>query len=311
MLLRKSTGESVDAAKDTALDSFLMYLRAERNLSPNTIRAYALDTSHFLAWLDRGGVRLDGVDHRLIRRYLAFLQNFALSRSTLARKIASIRSFLNFAHRRLGLCQANPAGLISLPKRPARLPKTLKPGTVDRLAGLPDSRSAAGQRDKAILETLYACGIRVGELTAIDIGDINWRETEIRVFGKGSKERLVFMTDTAAAALKLYIDSGRKRLLRANPAGTAAVFLNKYGERLSTGAVRRMIKKYAGDCGEDRSISPHSFRHTFATELLEGGAGLRAVQELLGHVDLSSTQIYTHLSKRKLRRIYTQAHPRA
>jgi integrase/recombinase XerC len=301
----------VDAAKDTALDSFLMYLRAERNLSPNTIRAYALDTSHFLAWLDRGGVRLDGVDHRLIRRYLAFLQNFTLSRSTLARKIASIRSFLNFTHRRLGLCQANPAGLICLPKRPARLPKTLKPGAVDRLAGLPDSRSASGQRDKAILETLYACGIRVGELTAIDIGDINWRETEIRVFGKGSKERLVFMTDTAAAVLKLYIDSGRQRLLRANPAGTAAVFLNKYGERLSAGAVRRMIKKYAGDCGEDKSISPHSFRHTFATELLEGGAGLRAVQELLGHVDLSSTQIYTHLSKRKLRRIYTQAHPRA
>jgi site-specific recombinase XerD len=301
----------VDAAKDTALDSFLVYLRAERNLSPNTIRAYARDAGHFLSWLERGGVGLGEVDHRSIRSYLAFLHNFSLSRGTLARKIASIRSFLNFAHRRLGLCQANPAGLVSLPKRSRPLPKTLKPGSIDRLVGLPDIRSASGQRDRAILEILYACGIRVGELTTLDIGDINWREAEMRVFGKGSKERLAFMTDTAAAALKLYIDSGRPRLLRANADGTAAVFLNKYGRRLSTGAVRRMVKKYAGRCGEDKTISPHSFRHTFATDLLDGGAGLRAVQELLGHVDLSSTQIYTHLSKRKLRRIYTQAHPRA
>ena len=304
---------AIDIAEDTtagAYDTFLVYLSAERNLSPNTIRAYAADLANFLTYLERAQISLNAVDHKTLRRYMAWSQNFGLSRSTMARKMASIRAFFKYLHQHTGAIQANPAKLISSQKINRQLPKIIKEADITALMELPDQKKALGLRDHAILEVLYGAGIRVGELVALDLADIAWRDGEIKVFGKGSKERIAPLNDKALAALGDYINKGRLELQELGAPRSQAVFLNRFGDRLSTGAVRRMVRGYTKKY-EVKGITPHTFRHTFATHLLEGGAGLRAVQELLGHVDLSTTQVYTHLSKSKLHQIYRQAHPRA
>ena len=223
----------------------------------------------------------------------------------------TVRAFFKWLHRHVGLIEANPAALLAAAKGGRALPKVMKTKEISDLLATPDISRAAGQRDKAVLEVLYGAGIRVGELTALDLADINWREGEIKVFGKGSRERIVPLNETALADLRKYINNGRLGLRKRADGDTPAVFLNKNGGRISAGAVRRMLKRYLRDNAEVNRVTPHSLRHTFATHLLEGGASIRAVQELLGHVDLSSTQIYTHLGKSKLRQIYNQAHPRA
>ena len=303
-----------DIAQDTAegdFDSFLLYLCAERNLSANTVRAYAADLTHFLKYLERCRVSLAVVDHKLLRRYMAFLQNFSVSRSTTARKMAAIRAFFKYLQTHLGKIQSNPAKLVSSKKIARRLPKILKAAEIDGLIALPDGASAAGQRDRAIFEVLYGAGVRVSELTGLDEADINWRDGEIKVFGKGSKERIVPLNGRALSAQTAYVNKGRLELRKKGVAEDTAVFLNRYGDRLGAGAVRRMVGRYVEQYALVKGVTPHTFRHTFATHLLEGGAGLRAVQELLGHVDLSTTQVYTHLGKSQLRKIYKQAHPRA
>lgn len=308
----------MDAATDTTpdttarfLDGFLLYLSSERNLSPNTTRAYAADLRHFLDYLKRGNTRLADVDHKVLRRYMAFVQNFDVSRSTIARKMATIRTFFKYLHQHIGAIESNPAKIISSQKINRRLPKVIKGNDVDTIMALPNMEKVAGQRDRAILEVLYGAGIRVGELVALDVDDIDWRDGEIKVFGKGSKERIVPLNDSALDFLQRFISNGRLELQKKNSSRDPAVFLNRYGARLSTGAIRRLVTGYAKQYAQVKGITPHTFRHTFATHLLEGGAGLRAVQELLGHVDLSTTQVYTHLGKSQLRRIYKQAHPRA
>ena len=294
-----------------ARDSFLLYLEAERNLSANTIRAYKNDISSFIDYLKRLELSLEEVDHRVIRKYLAFLQNFSLSKTTMARRMAALRSFFQYLHIHLKVIPSNPAALISSAKLSKPLPKILKTGEIGELIELPDTKTAKGQRDRAILEVLYGAGLRVSELIGLDQADINWREGELKVMGKGSRERIVPLNDQAIFSLEGYFKKGRVELGKNAKSKSAAAFLNRAGGRLTAGSVRRLMKGYTNKYIQGKGLTPHTIRHTFATHLLEGGAGLRAVQELLGHVDLSSTQIYTHLDKSKLRRIYKQAHPRA
>ncbi len=294
-----------------AKDSFLLYLEAERNLSANTISAYKNDISSFIDYLKRLDMSLEEVDHKVIRKYLAFLHNFSLSKTTIARRMAALRSFFKYLHIHLKVIPSNPATLISSAKLSKPLPKILKTGEIGELIEMPDTKSASGQRDRAILEVLYGAGLRVSELTGLDLDDINWHEGELKVMGKGSKQRIVPLNDQALVSMEDYLKKGRTELGKKENIQNTAVFLNRSGGRLSTGAVRRLMKRYTSKHIQGKGLTPHTIRHTFATHLLEGGAGLRAVQELLGHVDLSSTQIYTHLGKSKLRRIYKQAHPRA
>jgi len=299
----------IDIDKDRALNSFITYLRAERNLSPHTIRAYYADIAGFLEYTDRAKLSLNDVDHRFIRGYLAYLSNFRLVRSTLARKTAAVRSFFRYLHRHIQALPNNPAALVSPAKSNRKLPKVLKVAEITALLEAPDAGTPAGQRDRAILETLYGAGLRVSELVGLDLGRYDSAAREVRVLGKGDKERLVPLNPRAAAALSVYISDGRD----AHESGDGdreAVFLNRSGGRLTAGSVRRLVHKYINKSCIAAGVTPHSLRHAFATHLLEGGADLRAVQELLGHVDLSTTQIYTHLSRSELRKTYLRAHPR-
>lgn len=299
----------IDAEKDMALDSFIMYLSAERNLSPHTVRAYNHDVSHFLEYADRAGLQIGNIDHRFIRGYLAYLGNFSLQRSSTARKMAAIRAFFRYMHTHRRLIDRNPATLVSIAKIEHKLPRSIKTSEMDKLLSAPDTTTVKGRRDRAILELLYGCGLRVSELVALDLSDIDYGGKSLRAYGKGARERIVPVHDQALLALDDYI-SLRNPGEADRPESGVAVFQNRDGGRLTAGSVRRLIKVYVRKTAVAAGITPHSFRHAFATHLLEGGADLRAVQELLGHVDLSSTQIYTHLSKSGLRKTYLRAHPR-
>ncbi len=298
----------IHADKDKALDSFITYLRAERNLSPHTLRAYRGDVGNFLAYVSRAKLGLDSLDHRFIRGYLAYLSHFNLARSSLARKTAAIRAFFDFLHRRHHL-SSNPVALVSPAKTIRRLPKVLKRSEIAALLAAPDAETSLGQRDQAILETLYGAGLRVSELVGLDLEAFDPQISELRVIGKGDKERLLPLNSIAAAAVSTYLHGGREQL-RSSVQATSALFLNNRGGRLTAGSVRRLVHRYMSRAAGIAGVTPHTIRHAFATHLLEGGADLRAVQELLGHVDLSTTQIYTHLSKSELRKTYVRAHPR-
>ncbi|MCL6472108.1 MAG: site-specific tyrosine recombinase XerD [Firmicutes bacterium] len=296
-----------------ALERFLKHLMAERNLAKNSIEGYSNDVLHFLSFLEKREIKLDDAGYRVLRTYLAHLQASDYSRKSIARKLSAIRAFYRFMQRQKGDSK-NPAEIISTPKIENKLPKFLKENDVRTLISLPDVSSPQGLRDKAILEMLYAAGIRVGELVGLNLNDIDYRKLEVRVFGKGRKERIVPLHQEAADALRAYIKDGRRVFAKrrdAEKGATTALFLNFKGERLTTHGVRSIMAKYVKQAGLSRGITPHAIRHSFATHLLEAGADLRYIQELLGHVDLSSTQVYTHLSKRRLRDIYLRSHPRA
>ncbi|MBI4743564.1 MAG: tyrosine recombinase XerC [Actinobacteria bacterium] len=295
------------------LEFFLESLSVEKNFSKCTIKAYRCDVKQFLAYLKRAKLDLNNLDHVFLRRYLAYLQTLKYNRTSIARKLASLRSFFKFLQRENKL-EVNPAVLLSSPKLEKRLPNVLQLNAINALLSSPDLSSALGQRDKAIFEMFYGSGIRVSELVGMDISSIDFINGEIRVFGKGSKERIVPINKKTIEAVNKYLSDGRINLLfsrKKDKNKESALFINSRGTRLSAGGVRRMLNRYLKKIGLDKKISPHTLRHTFATHLLEAGADLRAIQELLGHVDLSSTQIYTHLSTSKLRDIYSKAHPRA
>lgn len=299
-------------AKD-ALKKFLMYLSSERNFSLNTVEAYKFDITQFLTFLERSRIKLSNVNYNLLRRYLAYLQTLKYSKTSIARKIAALRTFFAYLKKTSQL-KTNPTTMLSSPKIEKRLPRILKVDFIERLISAPDETTQLGQRDKAMIETLYGAGIRVSELTNMDINEVNFAQGEIKVIGKGSKERILPLNRKALESIQVYIANGRKKLLSKHPERAKtekALFLNKDGERLTQRAVRACLDKYIRKIGSDLKIFPHLLRHTFATHLLERGADLRSVQELLGHVDLSSTQVYTHLSKTKLKEIYQQTHPRA
>lgn len=295
---------------DEHLDKFITYLIAEKNASPYTIKNYRHEIEQFLDFLKEQGIdSWDGVDRYVLRRYLAWLQAEGYVKASITRRISELRSFCRYLVRE-GILETNPIRAISSPKIPKRLPDYLEPQEVEALLAAPDATVPQGQRDRAIMEVLYASGLRVSELVSLNLSNVDLRHGQIRVWGKGAKERLTLLGEPACRALKRYVQDGRSKLIRENKA-TSALFLNRLGSRLSTRSVSNILDKYAKLAGLERRVTPHIMRHTFATHLLDGGADLRTVQELLGHADLSSTQIYTHVSQSRAREVYRKAHPRA
>lgn len=284
-------------------EAFSLYLEIERNLSPHSLRAYRQDLELFHAFL--GDQPLSQVDYRTLRRFLGFLKQEGYERTTIARRMATLRTYFRFLMRER-LVSGNPTLGLQSPKLTRKLPNFLDWEELQRLLATPDE-SPRGLRDRALLELLYATGMRVSEIAELTLPQINWEEAEIRVIGKGSKERMVLMSETAISHLKRYVEAARPTF---NPSGTDRVFLNRQGQPLSSRSIDRMLKTHAKKAGIAKQVSPHTLRHTFATHLLEGGADLRVVQELLGHASLSTTQIYTHVSQDRLRQVYQQAHPR-
>lgn len=290
------------------VDAFLTHLAVERNASPNTVRAYTADLARYLEWAERAGVHPTTLDHRALRRYLAELDRARYAKTTIARRLSAVRSLFGYLMAE-GLVESDPSSVLTRPKMPQRLPR-LVPG--DELAALldaPPEEGADGLRDRAVLELLYATGMRVSEVSALSLGDIDLAQGQLRAFGKGSKERIVPLHPAAVKRLRAYLRDGRELHARAD--SPDAVFLSARGKRLSADAVRRIFKRHLAAAGATLSLSPHAMRHTFATHLLEAGADLRSVQELLGHVALSTTQIYTHLSMKRLQDVHRSAHPRA
>ena len=297
---------------DELIEGFLAYVAAERNLSGSSIRAYRSDLLRFRSFLDRAGARVEEIDHTFIRRYLAYLQTMKYNRRSISRKLSVLRSFYRYLQEFHGI-KTNPAALLSSPKLGKNLPKVIRDRAIEDLLSMPDS-SVLGRRDRAILELLYATGIRIGELTGMNLSSIDWAKSRITVFGKGRKERIVPVHARALRALSQYVGTSRRELLKKRGiAGLSenALFLNKFGRRITERGVREVFYGYVKRTGLEKGISPHVMRHTFATHMLEGGADLRTVQELLGHVDLSTTQVYTHLSRAKLKDQFMRAHPRA
>jgi tyrosine recombinase XerC len=292
--------------------AFLRACEAERDLSPHTVAAYRRDLDQFAEWLSRGRIEaLDAVDRRALRRYVAFLDARGLARRSIARKISAIRSMLAWAvtHE---LVEANAAEDVPVPKLDRTLPKVFRPADAARLCELPPGDEPSGQRDRAVLELLYGSGLRVAELCGLDVDDVDVSAARLRVTGKGRKQRQVPMTGPACRAVEAYVAGGRRELLRAGtpPAARHALFLNSRGGRLGPRSVRSMLARYLSAEGV-APVGPHALRHSFATHLLDGGADLRVVQELLGHASLATTQIYTHVSTERLKAVYEQSHPRA
>ncbi len=301
-----------------AIDSFILYLKSQKNYSVHTIRNYKNDLYQFKQFLLMGmnggkkpqdSLTLESIDIHIIRKYIGALFN-RYKKASLARKISTIRSFFLFLERN-GFYQDNAAADISIPKLEQYIPNYLPVDEMFRLLEGPDKEKPLGLRDLAILEVLYSCGVRVAELAALNISSVDFNQRLIRVIGKGDKERVVPIGKKAITALRNYLDEVHYLRKKArNYQDDEPLFINNRGQRLTTRSVARIIKKYAQKSGLISDISPHSLRHTFATHLLDGGADLRAVQELLGHASLSTTQKYTHVSLDRLMKIYDQAHPR-
>ncbi len=283
-----------------------------RHLSPFTVRNYLTDLGHFLAFLEQEGVALEGLTRQDFRRYLARLLEEGVATASVARKVSTVRTFLRFLVREGYLAQDPLAGVRG-PKRPRRLPAYLSP---QQVAALIEAASGLGPfdlRDRALLELLYASGVRVSEAVGLDVDDVDLRAGMARVRGKGGKERMVLLGRPAVEALRRYLAQGRPALARSPQEG--ALFLNRDGRRLSARSVQAIVRAYAQKAGIDRRVWPHLLRHTFATHMLDGGADLRVVQELLGHASPTSTQIYMHVTQEHQRRryleaFYHQAHPR-
>jgi integrase/recombinase XerC len=284
------------------VDRFLRYLGTERGASEHTIRSYKKDLETFSEFV---GQKVEDVDMADVRGYVAMLINSGLKKSTVGRRLATVRSFFKFLHRE-GLIKSNPAKLVNAPKMPRLLPKFLTVDDAISLVEKPEGIGFLPARDRAILELLYSSGLRVSELAGINIDDVNVREGLVKVRGKGKKERIVPMGRKAVDALKAYMIE--RVLLKKKE---KALFLNRSGGRLTDRGVRRIVVKYARAILLDGRIGPHTLRHTFATHLLQGGADLRVIQELLGHSSLSTTQKYTHLDIAHLMDVYDKSHPLA
>ncbi|ACK42798.1 MULTISPECIES: site-specific tyrosine recombinase/integron integrase [Dictyoglomus] len=285
------------------IENYINYLRFERNYSPNTLRSYLRDLLDFYKYCKEKD--LDFTNKRNIRSYIQFIAQKGYKNSTFVRKVISLRSFFEYLLT-FEKIKEDLTVFIPTPKIEKKLPQFLSIDEVRKLLNSPSLDNLIGIRDRAIIETLYATGIRVSELVGINEEDINWNYGEIRVFGKRAKERVVIVGEETLKILQLYKDYVRPKLLKKPE---KAFFLNAKGGRISDRGVRMIIKKYTKEF--NKKISPHTLRHTFATHLLEGGADLRYVQELLGHVRISTTQIYTHLTTDQIRRTYTVSHPRA
>ncbi|MFH1359912.1 MAG: tyrosine recombinase XerC [Candidatus Omnitrophota bacterium] len=282
------------------VEKFLSYLEIEKNYSPHTILNYKLDLEEFFAFIKDQSV--ENVDYLTCRRYLAVIKTKQHRPRTLARKLSALRSCFKFLHRE-GLIKNNPTLLLMTPKLDKKLPEFLSEEEANKLIESPLKIKSLDKRDRAILETLYSTGIRVSELVAMDTDSVDLISNIVKVMGKGRKERIVPIGEMALSAIRDYLNTREKQ--------SKALFLNKNGTRLTDRGVRLIIAKYIKALSMRSGISPHTMRHSFATHLLNRGADLRSVQELLGHVNLSTTQIYTHLTTEKLKSVYDKAHPRA
>ena len=287
------------------LEKYLKYLKYQKNYSDFTICSYENDILEFLSFLKEHNLDILNIDYTNTKIFLKELNNKKNKTSTLSRKISSLRSFYNFLINNNYL-DNNPFILVKLPKKEKHLPRFFQYNELEQLLSIPNLNTALGQRDKAILEVLYASGIRVSELINIKITDINGEE--IKVFGKGSKERIVMIGDYARDSLDLYLNNGYKTLNKKN---NSYLFLNSNGEKLTTRGIRYILDKIIKQTSLDKKISPHMLRHTFATHLLNEGCDLLSVQELLGHENLSTTAIYTHITTDYLKNVYYKVHPRA
>lgn len=295
---------------------YINYLEAEKNASPYTVRNYRNDLMDFFHFLKAEKVvSLKEVDKHVIRNYMSELMELGRKKSTIRCKVSPIRSFYRYLMRE-GMVSINPTAGVSLPKMDRRLPSFLTQKEIEniidatkKIINATNPAKPTGQRDRAFFELLYASGLRVSELVNLNLAHVNLDTREILVHGKGSKERVVLMGKPAADALIGYIKRGRPELM-GKKAGNA-LFINRYGGRITERSVQKIVEQYARKAGIDRRVHPHMLRHTFATHMLDGGADLRVVQELLGHADLSSTQIYTHVTKSRARKVYMSAHPLA
>ncbi len=294
------------------IDRFVDYMALERGASPHTCRAYRKDLELFAAFLQEQGLPLDvtKIDYLTIRLYLGHLyRGRQIKRTSVKRKLASLRTFFKYLKRE-GIVEKNPAKIVASPKGGKDLPHALTVDEAFRILDVPDAASPLGSRDQAILEFLYSSGLRVGELTSLGLNDLDLGAGMVRVLGKGSKERMVPIGSKAVEALKSYL-TRRGELMGTGGRAPQYLFLNHRGGKLTARSVGRMIKKYLLQGGIVKEASPHTFRHSFATHLLDAGADLRGIQELLGHASLSTTQKYTHVSSAKLMEVYDRTHPRA
>lgn len=312
------------------VQQFINFLRAEKHFSPHTSKCYAADLQQFCAYLcgqlgdaeinsrepiilrmagEEVNRKLLAVDTDVVREFLAMLRERNYCKSTVARKLATLRSFFKFLMKRQYVV-TNPVASIRTPKQDKRLPTVLEVDQIEKLLSNPDTTTLLGARDRAMLEVLYSTGMRVSELIALNVGDVDLHQSVVKVAGKGKKQRVIPLGPRAVQTILHFLDLRRGD--PRNPAfDTDALFINKHGQRLSTRSVRRKLDKYLLEAGLDLSVSPHTLRHSFATHMLRRGADLRSVQEMLGHQSLSTTQVYTHLSGETVREKYDEAHPRA
>ena len=301
------------------LDDFMKHLKYERNASPHTLRNYESDLIQFYDYVappdekgKRRSVNVRDIDHLTIREYMARLYELKKKKSSIHRKVASLRTFFRFLCRE-GVMEMNPAKLVATPRVERTLPNHLSIEQMVRFIETPDTETLLGKRDRSMLELLYASGLRVSELVGLNITDVDFTNLTVRVKGKGRKERIVPFGQHALRALQDYLAVRGELLIEADEdkRDPAALFFNYQGTRINPRSVGRMVDKYVKMCTDVHHISPHSLRHSFATHLLDAGADLRAIQEMLGHARLSTTQKYTHVSTDKLMEVYDKAHPKA
>lgn len=301
------------------IEQFKKYLQAEKNVSGHTLRNYSIDMEQFERFLrdtnlcpdgSSSGIDIKKVDNVIIRAFLGNLHRAGNCSSSMARKLSTLRTFFKYLCRE-GYLEKNPAKLVATPKQVKKLPSFLPIDEAFRLMDMPDTRTFSGLRDRAILETLYGAGIRISELISLNVIDVDLDKGYIRVLGKGRKERIVPLGSKACDAIREYLNKRKEMRWKGEEIDGKALFLNQRGGRLTARSGWNIVDKYARRGAIARHVSPHSLRHTFATHLLEGGADLRAIQELLGHSSLSTTQKYTHVNLDQLMKVYDKAHPKA
>ncbi len=294
-------------------NGYIDYLYGEKNVSPHTLASYQSDIEQFYRCCRSLGVCISQVDKFILRHFLAYLVENNYNRKTVARKLSAVRSFLKYLQRE-GVIEGSVWAQVATPKAPRGLPGFLYYGDVADLLSLPPEHTSTGIRDRAILEVIYGCGIRIGELTILELGDVDLGQRLLKVKGKRKKERLLPLGREALNSLHKYLEDSRPVLLskrKLNNKAESFLFLNSRGYPLTDRGARWVFGRYIKQLSRDKGVSPHALRHSFATHLLENGADLRVVQELLGHASVSTTQVYTHITREHLRKVYHESHPRA
>lgn len=290
------------------INEFIEYIGKQKNYSDNTIKNYEIDILEFKEYIELENFNYLDVDYDFIKGYLMKLYDINLSRASVSRKLSSLRSFYKYLYNS-DLIDTNPFKYVSTPKKEKKLPKYLGIEEIEIIFNIPELTKPLGQRDKVILEVLYASGIRVSELVNIKLDDIDLSRKEIRILGKGNKERICFIGDYAVDAINMFISDGRCKLLNKHQKTSEYLIINEKGNKITTRGVEKIIDNIVKKAGIKKHVSPHMIRHSFATHLLNEGCDIRVVQELLGHESLETTQIYTHVSNEHLRNVYLKCHP--